>query len=100
MVWRVPQNIKLGTARRPSNSTCGKVRSQVSLCTRVFGAALFTIATRWEHPQCPRVDTQGVAPTQQQVTRLTKEGHSDIRYSRMNLEDGTQSETSQSPQGK
>lgn len=58
----MPQKIKHRIAIRPGNSPGGKVRPRVNLCALVFGAALFTTATRWEQPKCPRVDTQGVAP--------------------------------------
>ena len=56
----VPQETKYRATTRSSNSTAGHIARQNSLKkhpgTRMFIAALFTIAKTWKQPKCPSTD--------------------------------------------
>ena len=59
-VWRFLKNVKIGLPHDPAIPLLGiypeKTIIQKDTCTRMFTAALFTIARSWKQPKCPLTD--------------------------------------------
>ena len=59
-VWRYLRNLYIELPHNPAISLLGiypdKILLKKETCTRMFTAALFTIAKTWKHPKCPLTD--------------------------------------------
>ena len=59
-VWRLLKKLKIELPYDPAIPLLGiypeKTIIQTDICTRMFIAALFTIASTWKQPKCPSTD--------------------------------------------
>ena len=60
IVWRFLKKLKIELPYNPAIPLLGiyleKTRIQKETCTKMFIAALFTIARTWKQPKCPSAD--------------------------------------------
>ena len=84
-VWRVLKKLKIELPYNPAIPLLGiypeKTIIQKESCTKIFIAALFTIARTWKQPKCPSLD--------EWIKKIrhiyTMEYYSDIKRNKMEL---------------
>ena len=107
-VWRFLKNLKTELPYDPAIPLLGiypeKTIIQKDTCTRMFSAALFTIARSWKPPKCPSTDEWikkwWYIYTMEYYSAIKRNEIGSFIETRMDLETVIQSEVSQKEKNK